>query len=218
MRFGTNVAYFTHQTNKATIMNKETENKETTNKETVKQKTADTTIQEQNKAENSAKKTESTEEKQAEQTPEERIKELEAQNEELKKAMLYKVAEFDNYRKRTIKEKTDLILNGGKKVIEAMLPIADDMERAETSMEKTTEVEALKEGLQLIFQKFNKTLEGLGLKKIDAIGKDFSTDFHEAVAFVPGEDDQKGKVIDCVQNGYLLNDQVIRYAKVAVGQ
>ena len=132
MRFGTNVAYFTHQTNKATIMKKETENKETTNKETVKQKTADTTIQEQNKAENSAKKTESTEEKQAEQTPEERIKELEAQNEELKKAMLYKVAEFDNYRKRTIKEKTDLILNGGKKVIEAMLPIADDMERAET--------------------------------------------------------------------------------------
>ena len=139
-------------------MKKETENKETTNKETVKQKTADTTIQEQNKAENSAKKTESTGEKQAEQTPEERIKELEAQNEELKKAMLYKVAEFDNYRKRTIKEKTDLILNGGKKVIEAMLPIADDMERAETSMEKTTEVEALKEGLQLIFQKFNKTL------------------------------------------------------------
>ena len=158
------------------------------------------------------------EESTAEPTAEEQLAAAQAEIAKLNDQLLRQMAEFDNYRKRTIKEKTDLILNGGKKVIEAMLPIADDMERAETSMEKTTEVEALKEGLQLIFQKFNKTLEGLGLKKIDAIGKDFSTDFHEAVAFVPGEDDQKGKVIDCVQNGYLLNDQVIRYAKVAVGQ
>ena len=153
-----------------------------------------------------------------EDDPEEKIKELEAQIADLKKSLLYKVAEFDNYRKRTLKEKTDLILNGGKKVIEALLPIADDLERAEASMENATEVEALKEGLLLIFQKFNKTLEGLGVKKMDALGQDFSTDFHEAVAFVPGGDDKKGKVIDCIQNGYTLNNQVIRYAKVAVGQ
>ena len=132
--------------------------------------------------------------------------------------MLYKVAEFENYRKRTIKEKADLILNGGRKVMEALLPVADDLERAEQNIAKADDVEALKEGLQLVFQKFTKTLEGLGLKKMDVVGEDFSTDFHEAVAFVPSADDQKGKVIDCVQNGYMLNEQVIRFAKVAVGQ
>ena len=152
-------------------------------------------------------------------TPEERIAELEEQLAEQKKAMLYKVAEFENYRKRTIKEKADLILNGGKKVMEALLPVADDLERAEENIAKATDVEALKEGLLLVFQKFTKTLEGLGLKKMDVVGEDFSTDFHEAIAFVPAQsDDQKGKVIDCVQNGYILNEQVIRFAKVAVGQ
>ena len=152
-------------------------------------------------------------------TPEERIAELEEQLAEQKNAMLYKVAEFENYRKRTIKEKADLILNGGKKVMEALLPVADDLERAEENIAKATDVEALREGLLLVFQKFTKTLEGLGLKKMDVVGEDFSTDFHEAIAFVPAQsDDQKGKVIDCVQNGYMLNEQVIRFAKVAVGQ
>ena len=152
-------------------------------------------------------------------TPEERIAQLEQEVADLKNAMLYKVAEFENYRKRTIKEKADLILNGGKKVMEALLPVADDLERAEENIAKATDVEALKEGVELVFQKFTKTLEGLGLKKMDAVGTDFSTDYHEAVAFVPTQDDeQKGKVIDCVQNGYMLNEQVIRFAKVAVGQ
>lgn len=162
--------------------------------------------------------TEEQAEEQKEQTPEEKIQELETKLAEVQKAMLYKVAEFENYRKRTIKEKADLILNGGKKVLEALLPVADDLERAEINIANASEVEALKEGLQLVFQKFSKTLEGLGLKKMDAIGQDFSTDFHEAVAFVPGSDENKGKVIDCIQNGYLLNEQVLRYAKVAVGQ
>ena len=151
-------------------------------------------------------------------TPEEQVAALEQEVAELKNAMLYKVAEFENYRKRTIKEKADLILNGGRKVMEALLPVADDLERAEQNIAKADDVEALKEGLQLVFQKFTKTLEGLGLKKMDVVGEDFSTDFHEAVAFVPSADDQKGKVIDCVQNGYMLNEQVIRFAKVAVGQ
>ena len=152
------------------------------------------------------------------QTPEEQVAALQQEVAELKNAMLYKVAEFENYRKRTIKEKADLILNGGRKVMEALLPVVDDLERAEQNIAKADDVEALKEGLQLVFQKFTKTLESLGLKKMDVVGEDFSTDFHEAVAFVPSADDQKGKVIDCVQNGYMLNEQVIRFAKVAVGQ
>ena len=152
------------------------------------------------------------------QTPEEQVAALQQEVAELKNAMLYKVAEFENYRKRTIKEKADLILNGGRKVMEALLPVVDDLERAEQNIAKADDVEALKEGLQLVFQKFTKTLEGLGLKKMDVVGEDFSTDFHEVVAFVPSADDQKGKVIDCVQNGYMLNEQVIRFAKVAVGQ
>lgn len=167
---------------------------------------------------NKETETEEQAEEQKEQTPEEKIQELETKLAEVQKAMLYKVAEFENYRKRTIKEKADLILNGGRKVLEALLPVADDLERAEINIANASEVEALKEGLQLVFQKFSKTLEGLGLKKMDAIGQDFSTDFHEAVAFVPGSDENKGKVIDCIQNGYLLNEQVLRYAKVAVGQ
>lgn len=209
--------------------NTEKQNNEAKEKATISKETESTSYNNTNKSENEAEPKETTlgtkeatetksEEPAEEKTPEEQIKELEAQVAELKKAMLYKVAEFDNYRKRTIKEKADLILNGGKKVLEALLPVVDDLERAEINIDKANEVEALKEGLQLVFQKFSKTLEGLGLKKMDTIGQDFSTDFHEAVAFVPGKDEDKGKVIDCIQNGYTLNDQVIRYAKVAVGQ
>ena len=135
----------------------------------------------------------------------------------LKEQMLYKQAEFENYRKRTIKEKAELILNGGEKTITAILPVLDDFERA--LADKTDDPKAIKEGMELIFHKFVKTLEGLGVKKIDTADKDFDVDFHEAIAMVPGMgDDKKGKVIDCVQTGYMLNDKVIRHAKVAVGQ
>ena len=138
---------------------------------------------------------------------------------ELKTQLLYKAAEFDNYRKRTLKERAELILNGGEKVITAILPILDDMERAIENGEKTDDPEVLREGMTLIYQKFMKTLEGQGVSKIDTDDADFDTDVHEAVAMVPGMgDDKKGKVIDCLQNGYKLNDKVIRHAKVAVGQ
>lgn len=141
-----------------------------------------------------------------------RIKELETQ-------ALYKQAEFENFRKRTIKEKADLILNGGEKTVKAILPVLDDFERAMQQAEKTDDIAALKEGMELIFKKFLKTLESQGVQKIETEGKDFNTDYHEAVALVPGMgDDKKGKVIDCVQTGYTLNDKVIRHAKVAVGQ
>lgn len=139
--------------------------------------------------------------------------------EELKDKYLRTVAEFDNYRKRTLKEKAELILNGGEKAISAILPVLDDMERAIANGEKTEDPKVLREGIELIFAKFQKTLEGLGVKKIDTEGADFDTDVHEAIAMVPGMgDEKKGKVLDCVQTGYKLNDKVIRHAKVAVGQ
>ena len=138
---------------------------------------------------------------------------------ELKNQLLYKVAEFDNYRKRTLKERAELILNGGEKFITAILPILDDMERAIENGEKTDDPKVLREGMKLIHQKFMKTLESQGVSKIETDDADFDTDVHEAVAMVPGMgDDKKGKVIDCLQKGYKLNDKVIRHAKVAVGQ
>ena len=138
---------------------------------------------------------------------------------ELKNQLLYKAAEFENYRKRTLKERAELILNGGEKVITAILPVLDDMERAIANGSKTEDPQVLREGMELIYQKFVKTLEGQGVSKIETKDADFDTDLHEAVAMVPGMgDDKKGKVIDCLQEGYKLNDKVIRHAKVAVGQ
>lgn len=161
-------------------------------------------------------KQEEAEEKAEEQDP---LEKAEAEIAELKDQYLRKVAEFENYRKRTLKEKTELILNGAEKTVDAILPVVDDMERAMANADKTEDIEAMKEGMDLIFKKLMKTLEGLGVKKIETEDKDFDTDFHEAVAMVPGMgDDKKGKVIDCVQTGYTLNDKVIRHAKVAVGQ
>lgn len=126
-------------------------------------------------------------------------------------------AEFDNYKKRTLKEKSELILNGSEKTISTILPILDDFERA--LADKTEDPKTIKEGFDLIFKKFLKALETLGVNKIETDDADFNVDYHEAIAMVPGVgDDKKGKVIDCVQTGYKLNDKVIRHAKVAVGQ
>lgn len=136
---------------------------------------------------------------------------------DLKNQLLYKQAEFDNYRKRTMKEKAELILGGGEKTITALLPVLDDFERA--IADKSEDPAAIREGMQLIFNKFNKFLEQQGVKKIETEDADFNVDFHEAIAMVSGMgDEKKGKVIDCVQTGYTLNDKVIRHAKVAVGQ
>ena len=127
------------------------------------------------------------------------------------------VAEFENYKKRTLKEKSELILNGSEKTVAAILPILDDFERA--TADKTEDPQAIKEGYELIYKKFLKALETLGVHKIKTHNADFDVDYHEAIAMVPGMgDDKKGKVIDCVQTGYTLNDKVIRHAKVAVGQ
>ena len=145
------------------------------------------------------------------------VEALKEENSKLKDQLLRTIAEFDNFRKRTNKEKAELILNGGKKTITDILPVLDDFERA--LEDKSDDPVAIKEGMQMIFNKFVKTLEGMGVKKIETNEADFDTDFHEAIAMVPGMgDDKKGKVIDCVQTGYTMNDQVIRHAKVAVGQ
>ena len=169
-----------------------------------------------NKSAETDNKTEDTDNK-AESTEVDPLTKAQQEVEELKKTLLYKTAEFENYRKRTMKEKADLILNGGEKTISAILPVLDDFERA--LADKSEDPKVIKEGVQMIFNKFVKTLEGLGVKKIETADKDFDVDFHEAIAMVPGMgDDKKGKVIDCVQTGYTLNDKVIRHAKVAVGQ
>ncbi|MBR6036605.1 MAG: nucleotide exchange factor GrpE [Bacteroidaceae bacterium] len=168
-------------------------------------------------------KAENLEEKEAEApkelTPEEKIAELEKQVEDLKNQQLYKVAEFDNFRKRVMQEKADLIKNGGSKVITTLLPIIDDLERAQQNMDKYEDVTAVKEGLNLIIDKFFKLLAQEGLKKMDVVGQPFDSDLHEAIAMVPGQpDEMKGKVMDCMTPGYTLNDKVIRYAKVAVAE
>lgn len=144
---------------------------------------------------------------------------LKAELETLKDKYLRTVAEFDNYKKRTLKEKTELILNGSEKTVTTFLPILDDMERAIANASKATDITAVEEGWELIYNKFIKQLDSIGVKKIETNDADFDVDYHEAVAMVPGMgDDKKGKVIDCVQTGYTLNDKVIRHAKVAVGQ
>ena len=137
---------------------------------------------------------------------------------ELQDKYLRQVAEFDNYRKRTIKEKAELILNGAEKTITAILPILDDMERALKNMDKMEDVAAVKEGVDLIFQKFVKVLGEQGVKKIETENADFNTDLHEAIAQVPApSDEMKGKIIGCVKTGYTLNEKVIRHSQVAVG-
>ena len=162
-------------------------------------------------------------ETQEELTPEQQLsKDLEtaqAMIEEQKDKYLRLSAEFDNYRKRTMKEKAELIKNGGEKAIAAILPILDDLERALANMQQADDVKAMYEGIDLIYQKFLKNLNQEGLEKMSPIGEAFDTDFHEAVALIPAqEEEQKGKVLDCVQTGYKLNDKVIRHAKVVVAQ
>ena len=167
-------------------------------------------------ADNESADTEAPTEEEEEKDP---LEQAQAEIEQLKTQILYKTAEFDNYRKRTLKEKAELILNGGEKAVSAILPVIDDMERALANGEKTDDPAVLREGMELIYNKMMKALESLGVKKIDTDNADFDTDMHEAVAMVPGMgDDKKGKVIDCLQAGYQLNDKVIRHAKVAVGQ
>ena len=148
-----------------------------------------------------------------------KLAEADAKISELQDRYLRQAAEFDNYRKRTIKEKAELIKSASEKVMIAELPIVDDMDRALENMEKGMDADACIEGFKLIAQKFKNTLAQQGLEKINTDGQDFDTDFHEAIALIPAPSEElKGKILDCVQAGYKLGDKVIRHAKVAVGQ
>ena len=153
---------------------------------------------------------------------EELEKELETAQEtieEQKDKYLRLSAEFDNYRKRTMKEKAELILNGGEKSLSSILPVVDDFERAIKTMETATDVQAVKEGVELIYNKFMATLAQNGVKVIETKDPPLNTDYHEAIAVIPAPSEaQKGKILDCVQTGYTLNDKVLRHAKVVVGE
>ena len=178
-------------------------------------------IEETDKETESSEKSENSENSEESEPSEEKDPLEKAQDEiaELKDKWLRSVAEFENYRKRTLNERAELILNGGEKSITAILPVLDDMERAIANGAKTEDPAVLREGMELIYQKFMKALESLGVSCIETENADFDTDVHDAVAMVPGMgDDKKGKVIDCLLKGYKLNDKVIRHAKVAVGQ
>lgn len=163
------------------------------------------------------KNTESTEN--AEPTVEvDPLEAAQAEIAELKKQMLYKIAEFDNYRKRVIKEKADLIMNGGEKVLTAILPVMDDMERALEQMQKAENIQAVVEGVQLIQKKFMGILEKQGVKAIETKDADFDVELHEAIAQFPApSEEMKNKVMDCTLKGYKLNEKVIRHAQVVVG-
>lgn len=153
-----------------------------------------------------------------EESIEDKLAAAETKIAELQDKYLRQVAEFDNYRKRTIKEKAELILNGAEKTVTAILPVLDDLERALKNMDKMEDLDAVKKGVDLIYQKFVKVLGDQGVKKIDTENADFNIDLHEAIAQVPApSDEMKGKVIDCVKSGYTLNEKVIRHAQVAVG-
>lgn len=154
-----------------------------------------------------------------EETPEDKIAALQAELEKSQKEYLFLMAEFDNYRKRTVKEKAELIKNGGEKAMLGLLPVIDDFERAIDAIDKSSDVNSLKEGVDLIYNKFMKYLESQQVKPMESTGTDFDADVYEAVTTFPAPDESmKGKVIDTVQKGYTINEKVLRHAKVVVGQ
>lgn len=163
------------------------------------------------------------EQQEPEQTPEEKLQaqvdSLTQELDDFKDKYLRLSAEFDNYRKRTLKEKAELILNGGEKTITTILPVIDDFERAMATMQKATDVDAVKEGVALIYNKFMQILGQNGVKTIETKEKELDTDFHDAIAMIDAPTPElKGKILDCVETGYMLNDKVIRHAKVVVGK
>lgn len=175
----------------------------------------------QTEAQNAEVESQNAEEEQSakEETPEDKIVALQAELEKSQKEYLFLMAEFDNYRKRTVKEKAELIKNGGEKAMLGLLPVIDDFERAIDAIDKSSDVEGLKEGVDLIYNKFMKYLESQQVKPMESTGTDFDADIYEAVTTFPAPDESmKGKVIDTVQKGYTINEKVLRHAKVVVGQ
>ncbi len=187
-------------------------------KEILEEKDINTTEQEGAEGTEAQANEAAAEEPQAEPTVEELLEKAREEITDLNDKLLRKIAEFDNYRKRTLKEKTELILNGGEKIIVSILPVLDDMERAIKNMQNTDDVKALLEGMELIQKKFLDILDKQGVKPIDTTDADFNVDLHEAIAQLPAPSDElKGKVMDCTKTGYTLNEKVIRHSQVVVG-
>lgn len=201
---------------KRNMSKKEKEQAKEVNKQQEAQVEAETNAQ---GAEAEANNANVEEPEQKEATPDDKIAELQAELDKSKKEYLFLMAEFDNYRKRTLKEKADLIKNGGEKAMLDLLPVVDDFERAIDAIEKSTDVDSLKDGVSLIYNKFLKYLESQQVKPMESTGNDFDADIYEAVTTFPAPDESmKGKVIDTVQKGYTINEKVLRHAKVVVGQ
>jgi molecular chaperone GrpE len=179
----------------------------------------DENVHKENQEGNQEDKDATTGQEAQEETLESRLAKSEAEVADLKDRLLRQMAEFDNYRKRTMKEKAEIILNGSAGVVTDILPVIDDMERAIANSSKSEDFNALKEGIELIYNKFMHILEQKGLQKISPKNEPFDTDFHEAIAMIPAPDEaSKGLVLDCAIDGYKLNDKVLRHAKVAVGE
>lgn len=142
-----------------------------------------------------------------------------SQFEDMRDKYLRLSAEFDNYRKRTLREKSDILKYGSEEVLKDLLPVVDDLDRALKAIETATDINAVKDGLVLIVNKFNEFLKSKGVKEINAVGQQLDTDLHEAITKFPAQDEsQKGKIIDVIQKGYMLNDKVMRFSKVVVGE
>lgn len=198
----------------------EKQNPEVTNENTdTKEGTKETEARKEDIEKDNKEVTTDIEGKEEEGLHEKKEELLEEELNELRDKYVRLSAEFDNYRKRTLKEKMELTKSAGETILLNIIPVFDDFERGLESMEKTTEVEAAKQGMQLIYNKFKEFLKQNGVKEIEAIDKEFNTDEHDAVTKIPApKEDQKGKVVDVIEKGYKLNDKVIRYAKVVVGE
>ena len=217
---------FNLKQNKNQKINMNSEEKKTEEMKNVEEETAEKNMEQpaaEEKQPVEGEAQQKAEEPEKELTPEEKlqaeVEKLQAEQEEMKDKYLRLSAEFDNYRKRTMKEKAELILNGGEKAFKAILPVIDDMERALATMQKATDVDAVKEGVDLIYNKFIQILGQNGVHAIDTKEKELDTDFHDAIAIIDAPSEElKGKILDCVETGYTLNDKVIRHAKVVVGK
>ena len=203
------------ETTENTKVNAEEAVNETTQEQQDAQEQKDTTQEETQATQEETQAAEPV----AEPTAEEQIAALTEALEQKKKEHLFLLAEFDNFRKRTLKEKGELIKNGGERVLADLLPVIDDVERAMQSIANSDNIDALREGVNLIYAKFLKYLEQNQVKPIESTGELFDTELHEAVTTFPTDDESmKGHVIDTVQKGYTINDKVLRHAKVVVGQ
>jgi molecular chaperone GrpE len=185
------------------------ENEKVENQQEVISEEAEKDIQEEPKAED----------KEEEQPEVDKVAEITSQYEEMKDKYLRLTAEFDNYRKRTLKEKSDILKYAAEEVLKDLLPVIDDLDRALKAVDAAKDIDSVKEGISLIINKFNDFLKAKGVKEIDALGKELDTDLHEAITKIPvEEEDKKGKIVDVVQKGYMLHDKVMRFSKVVVGE